>query len=406
MFGQNARLILSPSTAASTRLRQSARRLRTSLGLLAVLLAACTPGPVPPTQDMSAALTQAVETVLAGRATPTFTETPVPTATAVRTPPALPAVFSTASLDPLDVPHTYIADTCQYLRDKWDPNGAAPGTVAFIIMFHGINKDAGSVDANDISVQDFNKMMGSLKELGFEAINATQLADFLETNAKIPARSVVLIADDRHYAEYFNEHFRPYYEQWGWPVINGWISLEDGIRNLALPGNLALNAEGWVDYQSHGTIHNINMSDQSTDEFIQGEFEGSINDLQQNFNKTPIAIIWPGGGFGVRPAQFARGYGYRLGFTINPRGPLMYNWIPLADQPDPQRPYFLPEGYVDDPLMTLPRYWPHQVLENLDRIRVIGNDAAIYAEQNKAVELEYYDIVCAPTYGAIPALTP
>jgi hypothetical protein len=25
-----------------------------------------------------------------------------------------------------------------------------------------------------------------------------------------------------------------------------------------------------------------------------------------------------------------------------------------------------------------------------------------YAEQNKEVELEYYDIVCAPTYGPIP----
>jgi hypothetical protein len=50
----------------------------------------------------------------------------------------------------------------------------------------------------------------------------------------------------------------------------------------------------------------------------------------------------------------------------------------------------------------LPRYWPVQALGELDKIRVIGNDAAAYAGQNKATELEYYDIVCAPSYGPIP----
>ena len=387
MFGQNARLLL-------------------RLSLLTVLLAACGPGPSSETQDISAALTQAVQTVLAGLATPTFTETPVPTATAVRTPPTLPSSFTTTSLNPLDIPHIYVQDACQYLRDKWDPNHSAPGTIAFVIMLHGITKNPADVAPNGISQQDFKKMMQGLKELGFEAIRTTQLADFLEHNAKIPSRSVLLIQDDRHMGENFNDHFRTYWEQWGWPVVNAWISFEDGPRALSLVDNIALEMEGWVDHQSHGYIHNINMSDSSTDEFIRGEFEGSINDLQQNFNKTPIAIIWPGGGFGVRPAQFAREYGYRLGFTINPRGPLMYNWIPLADEADPQRPYFQSEGYVNDPLMTLPRYWPYQVLPNLDLIRVLGEEAAAYAEQNKAIELEYYDIVCAPTYGAIPTLTP
>jgi hypothetical protein len=377
-------------------------RILLRLSLVAVILAACRPGPASPTQDIGAALTQAIQTAFAGMATPTFTGTPVPSATALRTPPALPPGFTTSALNPLDTPHTYIADSCQYLHDKWSSANAAPGTIAFVIMFHGIVKDTGDVGTNGISAQNFRKLMNSLKELGFEAINATQLADFLEHNAKIPPRSVVLVTDDRHYDEYFNEHFRPFYQQWGWPVVNGWISLEDGIRNAALPGNLALNAEGWVDYQSHGYIHNIPMSDASTDEFLKGEFEGSFNDLQQNFGKTPVAVIWPGGGFGVRPAQTARQYGYRLGFTINPRGPLMFNWIPQADQPDPQRPYYLPEGPVGDPLMTLPRYWPDQVEPNLDMIRVLGEQAAAYAEQNKAVELEYYDIVCAPGLGPLP----
>ncbi|HEU0294668.1 MAG TPA: hypothetical protein VFR47_18145 [Anaerolineales bacterium] len=52
--------------------------------------------------------------------------------------------------------------------------------------------------------------------------------------------------------------------------------------------------------------------------------------------------------------------------------------------------------------MVIPRYWPYQVRENVYAIRNIGNEAAAYAEENKATELEYYDIMCAPNHGAIP----
>ena len=375
-----------------------------NLGLLAVLLAACQPAAA--TADPGIVMTAAIETAFAQINVPTATfvpsETPIPTATVPRTPPALPSAFTTTALNPLDTPHAYIQDSCQYLKAKWDPNHAAPGTIVLVIMFHGINKDSSSLDANDITVKDFDKLMGSLKELGFEAINATQLADFLDNNAQIPQRSVVLTYDDRHTAEAF-EHFRPYYEQWGWPVINGWISAF-GADDQFLQENVVLSKEGWVDYQAHGVIHNINIGPNSTDEFIRSELQGSIDNLKKHFEKTPVAYIWPGGGFTPRGAQVAREVGYRVGFTVNPRGPIMFNWIPLADTPDAGRPAFIPEGPVNDPRLTLPRYWPTQVLGELDTIRIMGNDAAAYAEQNKATELEYYDIVCAPSLGSIPGM--
>jgi hypothetical protein len=95
--------------------------------------------------------------------------------------------------------------------------------------------------------------------------------------------------------------------------------------------------------------------------------------------------------------------GYKLGFTVNPRGPVMYNWVPQADAVNASNPYAIPETPAGNPLMTLPRYWSTDARENVDIVRIIGEEAAIYAEQNKAVELEYYDIVCAPTYGPIPS---
>ncbi|MEO8357902.1 MAG: hypothetical protein ABI621_18500 [Chloroflexota bacterium] len=381
---------------------QKFNRFLLQLSLLAVILTACQPAAAP-TADMSAALTQAIGTAFAQMqptTTPVPSETPVPPPTIARTPPALPSIFVANQLNPLDTPHTYVPDSCQYLHDKWNSNNAAPGTVAMVVMFHGITQEK-ATRVHDISKQDFKQLMSDLKEQGFEAINATQLADFLDYNAKIPERSVVLIVDDRHQAESFNEHFRPYQEQWGWQVINGWISAFGG-EDAYLQQNVALSNEGWVDYQSHGFIHNENMTDISTDEFLTQELQGSSANLQKYFNKTPIAIIWPGGNFGIRPVQFARQYGYRIGFTINPRGPILYNWVPLADQPDPARPVYLAEAYVNDPRMVLPRYWPNQVQAELDTVRNIGKDAAAYAEQNKATELEYYDIMCAPTLGPIP----
>lgn len=407
---------MTPTSRLFLRLRISHYVLRITysfltLSLLTAFLASCAPAATPaPTADINSANTQVMATLSAAitqtaqapTAVPTETHTPTPTATAVRTPPALPAVFTTDLLNPLDTPHTYIADTCQYLKARWDPNNAAPGTVVMVIMFHSILKPGDELsDYNQITSGAFEILMRDLHEQNFQAINTGQLADFLEHNAKIPPRSVLLVVDDRKTRYYFDTHFRPYWEQWGWPVVNSWINLDDSIGAAALPDNAALENEGWVDHQSHGFVHNIPMSDASSDDFLKGELLGSIEAMQKNFNKTPIAIIWPGGGFGLRPAQAARHYGYRLGFTINPRGPLMFNWIPLSDNPDPRRPSYLPEGPVNDPLMVLPRFWSYDAGKHIDEVRLIGQEAAAYAEVNKAIELEYYDIVCAPSYGPI-----
>jgi hypothetical protein len=384
-------------------------QILSTLLLSAIIAAGCAPAATPqPTPDMNAALTQVVATLQAGGTqtaqaippTAAPTETPIPEPTAVRTPPALPPGFTTSLLNPLDTPHPYVQDTCQALKAKWDPKNAIPGTVVMPIMFHSITK--GEVTAADqISLGDFRKMMNDLHEMGFEAITMQQAADFLYNNAKIPQRSVLLIVDDRKYREYFDKTFKNFYDDWGWKVVNAWISHPDTNQKL-WDENAALEAEGWVDHQAHGVIHNVNMSDNSTDDFLKGELQGSIDAMQAHFNKTPIAIIWPGGDFGKRPVEAARKYGYKLGFTINPRGPLMYNWIPLADADDPGRPSFITDGTIGDPLLTLPRYWDTDARAHLDTVRGVSDEAAAYAEQVKPTELEYYDIVCAPTYGALP----
>lgn len=273
-----------------------------------------------------------------------------------------------------------------------------------IIMMHRIDKDAAASNFGNLTIagRDLKQLMNDLHDAGFQAINMQQMADFMYKNAKIPQRSVLLIVDDRSSASKYNDHFRIYYEKWDWPVINAYIGIDE--RPDLWAENAALSAEGWVDYQAHGYLHNIPITDSSTDEFIISEMGGAITSLQKYMNKTPIAYIWPGGGFSKRAVEIGtQQLGYKLGFTVNPRGPVMYNWVPQADSTNDSNPYAIPETPAGNPLMTLPRYVDITARENIDAVRTIGQEAAQYAEQNKAIELEYYDIVCAPTYAPNPS---
>jgi hypothetical protein len=285
---------------------------------------------------------------------------------------------------------------------RWDPNNSAPGTVVMPIMFHSIT-DAETAEGIQITHDTLMALARNLKDQGFEAITVQQLSDFLARNAKIPERSVILIVDDRHYADYYETHFKPIYDEYGWTVVNGWISVEGTLPEV-IEGNVRLQNEGWVDHQAHGVIHNINITADSSEEYMRSEMFGSVNTIQAVYGTTPIAYIWPGGSFTSRAAEIAQEAGFKLGFTVNPRGPVMFNWIPLGNGYDAARPSYLPEDQVANPLMVLPRYWDQDASIHIDSVRVMGKEARAFAEQNRAVELEYYDIVCKPITGDIPAL--
>ncbi len=340
-----------------------------------------------------------------GSVEPTETQTSAPTPEATADPnrkaPDLPAAFQTDLLNKLDYPHTYISDTCEFLKNRWSAGKAEPGTIVLPIMYHGIME--GTADQltvnNQITSDQHLAIAKNLKDQGFEAIDTEQFIAFMKNNDYIPARSFMFIVDDRHYGSYFGDHFKPLYDQYGWKVVNAWISAEGTTQDL-WDQNAAVEAAGYVDHQAHGVVHNVNMSDESSDEYLTSELQGSIDAIQSHFGKTPHAIIWPGGSFGSRPIEFAKKFGYEVGFTVNPRGPVMYNWVPLCDETDPGRPSYIADGKMD-PLFVIPRMWDTDVSEHLDTMRQIGKAAKEEIIANRDIELEYYDIVCKAKYGEI-----
>ena len=122
------------------------------------------------------------------------------------------ALFQSSHLNPLDTPRTYIQDSCLYLINRWNRLNAEPGTVVMIVTF------------NEDILYDFSKIMEQLYDQGFKAINTQQFLTFMERNVKIPPRSVLIIQDNSHSADDFDRKFREYWDIWGWPVVNGWVS--------------------------------------------------------------------------------------------------------------------------------------------------------------------------------------
>lgn len=321
----------------------------------------------------------------------------LPTADPNRQPPALPAVFQTDLLNSLDTPHTYEEDTCKLIKNRWGEGKAAPGTVVMSIMYHGIVRGDTVSQDNAITVDEHKQLIRNLHDQGFTAITTEQFIAFMENNDWIPERSVLLIVDDRHSEQNYLDHFKEYYDEWGWPVINAWISAE-GTSQALWDENAHAEEIGLVDHQAHGVVHNIPMGNDSSDEYLIGELKGSVDAIEEHFHKTPRAIIWPGGGYGARPIEIAKEYGYKVGFTTHPRGPVMYNWIPLCDENDPTRPYYYMDGNMD-PLFVIPRYWDTDASQHVDTVRQIGKAARDYLYSIRETDLEYYDIVCKPVMG-------
>lgn len=315
-------------------------------------------------------------------------------------PPPPPEMFRSDLLNPLDVPHVYIEETCRYLRNRWHPRSAQPGTVVMVILFKNINRGTAELP-DSVWIKDFFDLMDQLKAQGFEAINSDQLQAFIERNVLIPPRSVLLIQDGNQTEEYFDKNFREYFEKWGWSVVNGWVS-DRNVDPILLEGNNSLEQEGFVDHQARGVTFDVILTDDVAKTIIARELQGSLGGFADQFGKTPTAVIWPNGGFGIRPVEAARQLRFKLGFTANPRGPIMYNWIPLADVPDPARPNLIPEGKIGDPPMTLPVYSPQEAFAAIDTTRAIGKAATEFALLNREAEYEYYELVCEEEYGPIP----
>jgi peptidoglycan/xylan/chitin deacetylase (PgdA/CDA1 family) len=259
----------------------------------------------------------------------------------------------------------------------------APGTVVAPIMFHSIRpygEEPG--EASAINRDYFDATIRLAENLGFETITSEELAAFLENNAKIPARSMLLILDDRRPGTAEN-YFLPVLQANDWTTTLAWPIGDTDSRTGLWEWMERLNETGYFDIQSHGLNH-IYLTDTMPESQVREEVFGSIPILEEHFNQTPIAYIWPGGNYTAPGIEFALEAGFEIGFTVHARGPIMFNWIPQGEQ----------EIALDSPVMLLPRFWSPAALLNLEQSAAIGNQAQLFAKENYPAEAAWYQENC------------
>jgi len=338
--------------------------------------------PTPPVRFQPTSAPSQTEPAPQASPSPSFTPTLAP-------PPPLPwDIFTHRLIRPGVQPTSYVENACEYLRQRWGSDRAAPGAVVAPIMFHGIRaagKELLEGDGISITAEDFTLFIEYARRAGFETITTGQLINFLYHNAPIPTRSMVMIVDDRRPGTVEN-FFLPVLEANEWTATLGWITGDSatGGDNAELWAWIErLNASGRLDMQSHGFKH-IYITEFTGEAEIRQELYEPISIMEAHFGQRPLAFVWPGGNFTAQSVSIGREAGYQLGFTATSRGPLMYNWIPQGDQ----------ELAAGDPLMTLPRFWSTDLTLSLDVAIQVGDAARQFAEENFPAEAAYYQTYC------------
>lgn len=353
--------------------------------------------PTPAESSPTATFTPTLAPSLTPTRTAAPTRTPVPTRTptVTATPEPLP-IFNTKALRPGVQPLSYLADTCLYLNRRWSPDASPPGTVVVPVMFHSIYRAGREVsDPKDIPEDQFQAFVQYANYLGFETITTAQLLDFLENNAPIPPRSMILIIDDRR-PGVVREHFLPVLQTNDWKLTLAYIVDPNSMQWAMQEVQRLFTESGRLEVQSHGYTGQLYITDQTTPEEIQHEIWDSTPVIEANFGTSPLAFIWPGGNFSASAVQIARQGGYRLGFTAYSRGPLMFNWVPQGEL----------EQAIADPLMLLPRAWSNSVNVNLDEALRISQEAVEAAKEQYPAEAAYYQTYCGAELPPLESIFP
>jgi peptidoglycan/xylan/chitin deacetylase (PgdA/CDA1 family) len=317
---------------------------------------------------------------------PAFTNTPLPPVhTPTSTPTTYPLpVFSTDKLIRVASPAAYLSDTCEYLEKRWDPENSPPGTVVVPLMFHNVlPPGVGISNPNQVTLASFQASLERARALGFETITARELLGFLQDNARIPPRSMLVIVDDL-YSQDLEKTILPALAPYGWAVTSGFISAS--VPEAEWTRMETLVASGVVDPQAHGFSHHWEtyIYPDTPETLVRQEIINPLPVFQAHFGQQPVAFIWPGGHYTAEAVEIAHQAGYQLGFTIRNRGPILFNWVPQGDE----------EKAVAHPLLVLPRVWSRDMMEGLDQAVKISQEATVYARVHRQEELAWLDMYC------------
>jgi len=197
-----------------------------------------------------------------------------------------------------------------------------------ILCYHAISNLAGApvLEQYGLPPEQFRKQLHTLERWGFQFIDADEFFRFLQGDAGLPRRAVMLTFDDCY--QDLLEAALPILEEKSVPAIAFAVSRRVGKTNdwdkaIGAPELRLLDEKGLrklarcrLEIGTHSRSHP--MLNQIAPEQLQNEISGSVADLEALGLKRPSMLAYPYGEYNEQVQKATQQAGLRAAFTVEP----------------------------------------------------------------------------------------
>ena len=228
------------------------------------------------------------------------------------------------------------------------PDGGVSANDAFRIPIFVYHRFAGTVaDSMTISVSLFEAHLKYLRDNGYQVIPLRQLIEHrLHGGSDLPARAVVITADDGHRSVYTHMLSLIRFERLPVTLFIYPSAISNADYAMTWEQLTELKQTGLFDIQSHSLWH-PNFKDEKRrlkhdeyEKFVRTQLVKSKDVLEKKLQSQVDMLAWPFGIFDDELIGIAREAGYKAAFTIEGR-----------------------HATLADSIMALPRYLVTQSLQ-------------------------------------------
>lgn len=196
-----------------------------------------------------------------------------------------------------------------------------------VLMYHSVSSEKGN--ALKVPPEQLDEQFKYLKENGYTLISLDDLYNYLENNAEIPEKSIVLTFDDG-YEDNYTALF-PLLKKYGFRatvfVITGYV---DKVGGYLTSSQLKEMNDYGVDLESH-TVNHDHLKTLSKDKQLATLTESKAF-LEKLLNKKINYIAYPYGEYNNDTLECAKEAGYKLALTTDGRWAMKKNGIFSLDR--------------------------------------------------------------------------
>jgi len=182
-----------------------------------------------------------------------------------------------------------------------------------VLNYHQINDQ--DHNALTLSNSEFEAQMKYLAKEGYTSITPDELADHLQYNKEVPAKSILITFDDGYKDNYINAY--PILQKYNLSatifLISDFVNTYDRYLNW---DEIREMEQGGINFEGHTMSHMV-LTQATTDTELQDQLGKSKQALEWRLGKKIQYLAYPCGFYNQHVIDFTKAAGYRAAFTIN-----------------------------------------------------------------------------------------